>query len=416
MNVLRRILRALLPLLVLSGGVLGLIALVETKPVPQKEPRKDRGVLVSIQSVSAETEPLVVQAQGTVTPSRQVVVQPEVQGRVVWKDKSLVVGGRFKKGDLLLRIDPRQYALQAEQQRSTIDQAEQQLALERARREIAKQEWQIIGEDTSATEEGRAAALREPQLKQAQASLKTAQTAESLAKLNLGRTALRAPFNGMVQATTIDVGQLVSPQSQLATLVGTDTFWVQTSIPVRRLASIRVPGVNAEKDEGSEALVWQDVGGERVERTGKVVRLLGDLDPVGRMARVLVEVEDPLGLGGSKKSEAGKDQGHDAARIPLLVGAYVHVEISAKELVDVIEIPRLALRGGDQVYVRGKDGTLEIRNVGIVWRRDESVLVDSGVQSGDEVVLSRIPSPVEGMKLRVQRTSGRSVAEADESE
>ena len=405
------ILKVVLPLLVLAAGMVGMLALVKTKPVPHKQPRKDLGTLVQAVEVSARRQPLVLQAQGSVMPARQVSVQPEVSGRVTWKNKSLVPGGRFKQGEVLLRIDPRQYAIEAEQRRASIDQAEQQLSIERARREIAREEWQIIGQDGQATAEGRAVALREPQLRQAEASLQTAESAASLAKLNLGRTTLVAPFNGLVQATTIDVGQLVAPQSQLATLVGTDAFWVQASVPVKHLKSIKIPGLNAEKDAGSEALIWQDLGGERIEKLGKVVRLLGDLDPLGRMARVLVEIQDPLGLARQPSAKSGKlteAPTNSPARMPLLVGAYVHVEIAADTLVDVIEVPRVALKGGDQVHVYGENDTLAMRAVNIVWRSKDSVLIDQGLASGERVIVSRIPSPVEGMKLRLEQASASS--------
>lgn len=411
MSLAKTVLRVLLPVAALGTGLAIAVTLVRTKPVPAKEERKDLGTLVEVQRVKPERRNLVVQAQGSVTPSRQVNVQPEVQGRVIWKNPSLVPGGRFKKGEVLLRIDPRQYAIEAKQQGVSITQAEQALAIEKARKDIASEEWKIINQDGAATETGRAVALREPHLRQAEANVQSAKNAQSLARLNIGRTTLKAPFNGFVQATTIDVGQLVSPQSQLGTLVGSDSFWIQTSIPVVRLKSIRVPGLNAKEGEGSPALVWQDIGGQRIEREGKVVRLLGDLDPVGRMARVLVRVDDPLNLKQDKVSadETAKDA--KAETMPLLVGAYVHVEIDAEAVVDVVEIPRLAVRGGDRVHVYD-DGVLATREIEIVWRNSDSVLVDGGLEPQDLIITSRIPTPIEGMRLRVQENGKKATAQA----
>jgi hypothetical protein len=137
--------------------------------------------------------------------------------------------------------------------------------------------------------------------------------------------------------------------------------------------------------------VSQDVGAVTVSREGHVVRLLGDLDPVGRMARVLVEIDDPFNL---EREEA-------KGELPLLVGAFVNVMIDAGSIDDVVEVPRKSVRDGDQVYVFGKERKLEIRKIQVVWRNSDSVLVKSGLEAGDQVIVSRMSTPVEGMLLRV---------------
>mgnify|MGYP005608846153 FL=1 len=209
---------------------------------------------------------------------------------------------------------------------------------------------------------------------------------------------LRAPFNGFVKIEAVDVGQLVTPQMPLATLVGSDRFWVQVSVPVDRLTAVDVPGMNADEGKGAVAVIAQDVGGQRIERTGRVLRLLGDLDPVGRMARLRVEIDDPLGLAAPPKP--GSKQTSARPGLPLLLGAFVEVAIEARELGEVIELPRLALRDGSGVYVYGPDGRLIVRDVKIAWRTEKTVLIREGVTAGEEVIVSRLPSAVPGMLLR----------------
>jgi multidrug efflux pump subunit AcrA (membrane-fusion protein) len=243
----------------------------------------------------------------------------------------------------------------------------------------------------------------------AKAAVESAESVQAQAKLALGRTSLSAPFNAIVQSENVDVGQLVSPASQLAVLVGTDAYWVQLSVPVEQLAWIDVPGLNADKKQGSAARVWQEIGGARVERPGQVIRLLGDLDPVGRMARVLVQIDDPLRLkeNGQRKvvpteeKPAAAKALPSAEKLPFLIGAYVNVEVEARQVqVPVVEIPRLALRDGSQVYVYGASDKLEIRKVNIVWRSKDSVLVRAGVKPGELVITSRLAGAVPGMRLR----------------
>src|SRR5690606_25540508 len=177
-----------------------------------------------------------------------------------------------------------------------------------------------------------------------------------------------------VQEGLVNVGQYISPAVSLGTLVGSDEFWVQVAIPVEQLPSILVPGFNSKEGEGSKVSVWQDIGEERIERVGKIVRLYGDVDPAGRMARVLAEISDPLGL----KNADEKNE------LPLLLGSYVHVDIEGRTMVDVVEVPRSAVHAGRYVYLYGPEGKLVIREVKIAWRKPETLLVSAGLKDGDE--------------------------------
>jgi len=356
----------------------------------EAKPPSDLGVVVRTQTVKVVHQQATVGAQGLVIAADEVALQPEVQGRVVFRSDKLVPGGRFKKGEVLLRIDASEYALRAKKSSSQLEQAQQQLTLEESRGEIAKEEWRLIGKDGGASESGRAVALREPQKKEAEARIDLAKQERGLAVLNVGRTVLRAPFNGFVRTGNVNVGQYISPAVSLGTLVGSDEFWVQVSVPVESLRDLRVPGLNVEVGEGSKLVLWQELGDERIERSGEIVRLFGDVDPVGRMARVLAKIVDPLGLE-LEASERG---------LPLLLGSYVHVDMEAREMADVIEIPRAAVHAGKFVYVYGKDDRLQVRTVNIAWRKPKSFLISGGLSDGEEIITSRVGNVVEGLKIR----------------
>jgi RND family efflux transporter MFP subunit len=234
-------------------------------------------------------------------------------------------------------------------------------------------------------------ALHEPQLQAAEASLAAARSARAQAELSVGKTNLRAPFNAWVQSEFVEVGQLVGPQSQIATLVGTDAYWVQVSVPAEQLRALTLPGQS--EDAVSSAVVKQNIGTKTVVREGKLLRLLGDLDPVGRLVRLLVEVDDPLNLA----SNADETR---SGSLPLLLGAYVSVEFEGQSLDNVVQVPRSALREGDKVFVYGPNDTLVIRPVEVTWRMPDTVLVSNGLDSGEHLITTRIATPIEGMKLR----------------
>jgi RND family efflux transporter MFP subunit len=337
---------------------------------------------------------------GTVIPARKVEVFPEVGGRIVKQHDELVPGGRILKGQVIVRIDPRDYNLALAQQSAVVTKAEMDLATEKARKQVAEREWSLIADEVQPSEEGKKLALREVQLETAEASLESAKSGLRKARLARSRTAIKAPFNVLVTEEFVDRGQLVGPASRIATLVDSDAFWVRVSVPVDRLPWIALP---ARKGEGGAPVrIAQRVAeGVEVVRRGRVVKLLGDLEPQGKMARLLVEVRDPLGL---------DDQG--IGGLPLLLGAYVKVEIQGPAIENVIALPRRALRDDDRVWLK-LGGELAIRDVEVVWTTEDKVFVRGDLTVRDDVVISRIDAPVAGMPLRLNGEKPAKVAEVD---
>ncbi len=357
------------------------IVLVATKEEPPRANKPMEGTLVEVVPVESSRHAVELHAKGTVVPAMEIMLQPEVAGRVVWQSDELVAGGRFDKDEPILKIDPRDYQLAVESFRSQVRQARLDYTLEKRRGEVAKREWNSFGE-TDATDEQRALAQREPQLEATKLQLKAAESALKKAELDLKRATLRAPFNAMVVSENVDVGQLINSQMTVARLVGTDEYHVQVSVPVAALRTIRA---RRGDTPGSLTTVTQRVGQGVIERRGEVIRQLPDLDPGGAMARVLVRIEDPLA---------------DDQELPLLLGAFVDVAAEAQPIENAVRVPRFALRNGNQVHVMNDEGLLEVRDVEIAWSEPDSVLVTAGLRAGERLVTSRIAIPVPNMLLR----------------
>ncbi|MEM9074044.1 MAG: efflux RND transporter periplasmic adaptor subunit [Myxococcota bacterium] len=393
-------LKVILPVVVTAMGIGVLMFMVKTKPPPPRVDRAQSGLLVTTETLRSGEHAVTVRAQGQVVAARQVIVAPEVTGRIRWQSENLVPGGRLARGDSIVRIDARDYQLQVESRSADVNRAQLELQLERGRQRVAEREWQAFGDGED--QEGQRLALRQPQVETAEVSVRSARSAVQQARLNLSKTNIRAPFNAMVIQESAELGQLVGPSASLATLVGTDEFFVRVSVPVENLASIRIPDRDGE---GSPARVWQEIGGRHVERQGHVVRLLPDVDPIGAMARVLVSIEDPMAF-----TEANADS------LPILLSSFVTVDIEVAAIADAISVPRLAVRDGDRTFVMNDDGTLSIRDLTVVWRTEDALLVRSGVRAGERLITSRIATPVEGMALRVADTAPEAHAEAPAAE
>lgn len=396
----RTTLKFLVPLPILAIGGALTLALAFTRPSAGTTDLDESGLLVETVTVTSADIPIHVPAQGTITPAQQIALQSQVGGRVIWQSDDMLPGGRFERGDPLVRIDGRDYRLAVSARAADVDRARLNLEVEEGRRTVAEQEWDRFGSAEDGGDPAELLARRGPHVRSARQSLRAAESTARRARLDLGRTTLRAPFNAMVVTENIDLGQLVGPASPLASLVGTDHFWVQVSVPVHQLEAITLP--NQESQGGASVVVRQTSGESLIERQGRVIRLLPDLEPQGRMARLLIQVEDPLEL---------ERPPQERGTIPLLLGAYVEVEIAGRTLTNVISVPTAAIRNGDQVYSMSPDGRLGVHTVEIAWRLEGSVLISAGLDSGTSVIVSRVSAPIEGMRIRRPQDSAAPTAE-----
>lgn len=386
----RRRWRVLLPLLVVALGAAVAIALVDTAPRASRKPAAEQARLVRVQPVSTGDAVAEVEAMGVVVAAREVVLQPQVSGEVLWISDELVPGGRLRKGEELLRIDPADYRLAVRQRESELAQAQSELKIEQGQQIIARREFELLGEPEAG--EDTALMLRKPQLQSVRASLAMAEAALDRARLDLERTGIRAPFNAIVQSRSVNAGTRVTVSSTLATLVGTDRYWLELSVPVDQLKWLEIPGQAGGR--GSPVRIYDEAAwGRQQYRTGRIIRLAGDLEAEGRMARVLVAVDDPLAL----------QPEHDGEPV-LLLNSYVRAVIEGRELPQVVRLDRSLLRDSDRVWLMDADDRLQIRDIEVLFRGPDSVLVGGGLSDGDRVVATDLSAPVAGMALR---TAGR---------
>lgn len=120
------------------------------------------------------------------------------------------------------------------------------------------------------------------------------------------------------------------------------------------------------------------------------------------MAKLLIEVSDPLALQTSTKQQPA-----------LLLGSYVRVEIAGANLPHAAAIERDLIHDGSHVWIMDDQGTLDIRSVEIAFRGPDKVLITSGIRDGDLLVTSNLPSPIQGMLLRLKDTAPASPAGAE---
>ncbi len=384
----RRVTPIFLPILVLALGFFMMSLLKNTGPKAKRKPLERQARLVEVQEIQFTNERTLIQAMGTVRPAREIELQPRVNGEIIWISHEFVPGGRFMRGEAILKIDPTDYEIRVRQRAGEVAQARSDYELELGQQSIAKREFELLGE--SIEEEDRDLVLRKPQLETVRAVLDTAKAALEQAELDLERTRITSPFNSIVKSREVNLGAYVTSATRLTSLVGIDEYWVEVLVPVAQLKWIRIP--DTKKEIGSSVRIYNETAwGEKVYRTGYVTRLASELEEEGRMAQILVSVKDPL----SQKT------GNNGAS-EMIIGTYVRVEIEGTDLTSVAAIDRKLLRDGDQVWIMTPAGELEIRPVQIQYRGREQVLINEGIQSGEKIIVTDLTAPVPGMPLRTQ--------------
>ncbi|GBE35952.1 multidrug resistance protein MdtA precursor [bacterium BMS3Bbin07] len=277
--------------------------------------------------------------------------------------------------------------------RAALAQAELELAKVESSALIARREWKGLAMDNPATdknEKPNPLVLYEPQIKKARADVAAAGAALNQAELDLQRTRIYAPFDCRVRSERVEAGQYVRAGSSVAVLAGTETAEIVVPLSLEELQWLRIPRQGAE-DKGSPATVKITVGRQSFSRQGRVVRSLGEVDPKGRMARVVVAVDDPYYLN-TRRNNNEPD---------LEMGMFVEVTFYGKVLSGVFPVPANALRENNTVWVVNGEDRLNIRPVTVVRRKQESVIISDGLKEGERLVLTSISGAAEGMKLRL---------------
>ncbi len=380
----KRIIEVALTLGLIALGALGMIKLTESKP--QLEKQKIAAPLPRVRTMEIRTvsQPVVIKGEGTVNPVKEIDLVPQVDGKIVFISPSLINGGEFQKGALLLRIEPDDYQLAVTLARSKVKTAESLLRLAEEEAEAAKEEWYNLHNDS--TKKGNTPpplVAKEPQLAAANAKLAADRADLKEAFLNLERTRLKAPFDGRVEKEDVDLGQYIRPGEELATLFSTDSVEIVVPLEDDSLEWFHVPGFTPGKGPGAPATIRARIAGRDRVWKGRVMRAEGRVDERTRMINVLVRVKKPY-----------------ADKPPLAVGLFVSVEIQGRTIPDIAIIPRRALRQGNVVWVVDTDDRLYFRKVWVARIEGESVQVRSGLKNGDRVAISSLRTVTNGMAVR----------------
>jgi len=384
---LKKLIVGLLPLLVLIVAAFLFMQMGKLKPEPETKSEPARAAPVVTAIAEQKNISLSVNSQGEVTPRTEINFAAQVGGKIIYISPNFLEGGQFTQGEVLLRVDPSDFDLRVTQAQANVAQAETALTRELSEAEIAKQDWEDLGEGAPS-----ALTLRQPQLAEARARLASVNAALEEAKLSQRRSTIRAPFTGRVREKLVARGEFISAGMKLGRIYAVDIADVKLSLTDTDLAKIGL-GIGfkqTSKNPGPEVILTANVAGAEQEWRGIITRTDSSYDAATRVLFAYAEVKDPYGKGASNGT-------------PLASGLFVNAAIGGRAIENGVVIPRNALRGTGSVYIANDDNTLSIRSVTVASSSRDQVVVTQGLSAGESVILSPVRSVAEGMKIEIAK-------------
>ncbi|MDD5228636.1 MAG: efflux RND transporter periplasmic adaptor subunit [Methylococcales bacterium] len=362
------------------------------KPRANRTPKIVAAPLVEILKPAVKNHQTTIYTMGNVIASQSVNLTPRISGLVISVSPNFVEGGLLKKGEPLVELDPTDYLLAIKQSENEVAKAQYNLKLEQGQQTIVQREAQLLGSELHGQSEE--LVLRKPHLQLVQAALVSAQAALKQAQLNLERTKPTVPFNAIITARNANVGAWMpafSTGTPLAKLVGTDSFWVNVSVPVEKLRWLAIPEINGTQGAAAK-ITYDSAWGRGVYRQGNIKRLQAEIEPEGRMAKILVEVDDPL----CQKIE-------NKSKPPLMLGTYLQVALNGAVLHDVIELPETTLHDGKTLWLLNQKNELAFADVEPLWTENGKIYIaKDALPNNVMVITSDLAAPMVGMTLQAK--------------
>ncbi len=357
--------RLAIPAAILAAGVLSYLYLSreeERARRPEPKPKPVRTRVAELQRGEYQT---VVRTQGVVRPHNEVTLTAQVSGRISRIHPGFEDGAFFEEGDVLLELDSSDYQTQVIIAEASLARAEMLHAQEKTRAEQARLNWEDLGYE----EEPNELVLRMPQLREAEAGVRSAGAQLERARRNLERAEVKAPFSGRVRVRNVGLGQTVGATTPLGVIFAVDYAEVRLPISGSDIGFLTLPEDPQDPPlpiQLEDALQPQSP----IRWDALVVRTEGALDRNSLELFAIARIEDPF----------GRRTGH----FPLRVGQPVVGLVPGRTLEDVVAIPRAAVRRLENVYLVHRDDlTIHRRVIDPVFADQDHLVVRDPSMTSD---------------------------------
>ena len=373
--------KKLKPLFILLGAfaisyLLWLLGQVQPDPV-EEAPAPD----VIVEILTPKDFQIQISSNGTTTPLTQTVLTAEIGGEVIYRSKKFSEGSSVIEGEILAKIDDTDLQLQYKNALLQLANAEVQHSLQLAEAEVAKEAWEKIGDGVASD-----LTLKKPQLKQAEALLEVAKAQVNSAKNKLNKTEIVAPYAGRIQSVNIDLGTTIIPGQPVGALYTSSEIEVTLAVKDNDLQFLSIPMDGRKLDPSEQALVEirSFYKGKNQTWIGRLERVDGIIDPVTRMINLIAVFKNDF-------IETDKPN--------LPIGLFVEALIDGISLKNTFSIPVNAISENNEVYIVNNDNELVSRQLSILKKYSDFVIVKDGLKAGERIVISKLSTASNGIKV-----------------
>ncbi len=401
---------AIIPLALVAVGVGVMVSM--QRPDPGKKPpiEDKRGALLgqmpaadveTVHSLAEVSDTLEIPVNGTVVPFREIQLAAEAAGRIIEKNPDTRSGNYVQAGEMLYRIDPRDYELEVErlqrkldQERATLVEQAQDIENSKQLMEVAEQEMELAEAEVKRFERLQGNFRSEAEMDQAKRSrlssmnqrvtiqnqvnllearrarlelqTKLAETELEQARLNLARTEILAPVSGRVVSERVEADSYVQRGTQLLTIEDTSSVEVAVNVRMDQLYWIldahdlssdslvnAAQAARYQLPQSKVKVLYKVAGRESAvyEWQGVLARYDGTgIDPQSRTVPIRVLVENPgkYLINGQPANQSGFSGPSSLVR-----GMFVEVVIEAKPATPLLLVPKRSVKpatGTNQIW------------------------------------------------------------------
>lgn len=405
--------KILLPIVLIAASLAGAGYLRATKPEVEAAPEIEQVWNVRAVAIERQDHQPALDLYGALVAGREVTIQPKVAGEVIEASPKLREGGRFAKGEMMLRIDPFDYQATIDELKADVVEAkarrdellanrateEMMLTLDRDQRELVQrdvQRYEQLSGSRATSEKAlddaritlsrqagtvgqreQAIVVLDAQLTQQEAAIERLSVAERRAQRNLANTEIKAPFAGLIADVDAEVGQQLSANDAVARLIDDQSLEISFQLADADFGRLWQTGLIGSKVTGR----WR-LGAATFTLPATIARVVPLIDPAS----------------GGVAVYASLDGQHDD--VPLRPGAFIEVDMLDHLYEDVVELPASALFEKGTVYVI-EDNRLRAEMVDLVTAHGDRVLIATDIAEGTEVLTSRLAEVAPGLKVEV---------------
>ena len=426
------LLRSFLGLIILSITlgflIFGSLVLIEalkkrSEKSDNRRFQKERVFAVNVETLNKQIASPKILSYGEIYSKRMLEIRPLVSGRLDYVSEKFVEGGYVKSGDILFRLNQKDYLNELEIAEIDLEDTKAQLSEAISKLDYANLEFEVsesqlnlrknaLDRQTQLAESGliTSSQLENTQLayssskqqflnkqnlvkssKNAIDKLKIQLKRRSIsidkAKRNLDETEIKAPFDGIIASVNILPGSVINKNEKLGTLLDPNSLEVMFNLSANEFARV------IDKDGkllNLDITAYLKLSNNNIPFSGKIERINPEI----------------MNIGSGRKLFASINLGENKTLRP---GDFVVLEIKEPSLKNITVLPSSAVTIDGKIFILEEDNRLKEIEVTILRRQGNEVIV-SGAPTDKEYVMQRSPQLGNGLKIKPLRKKDREIS------